>query len=402
MRPVLHGYRVIELGMWVAGPGAGGLLADWGADVVKVETPVGDPMRRLFMLLAGHGQPESPPFDLDNRGKRSVVVDLSTPDGITIVRRLLADADVFLTNLRPEAVERLGLGPDVVLGDFPRLVYASVSGYGLEGPEVARAGYDVGAFWARSGIASAMAPNDAPPPGVRAGMGDHITATTTVAGILAALLDRERTGRGQLVETSLLRTGIYNLGWDLGIQMRFGKNTSAQPRTNELNPMCNCYRAGDGRWFWLLGVEADRLWPKLCAALDRSDLMSDERFADARGRRHHAPELVGELDAIFAASTRDELTQIFDGHDVWWAPVNTLAEVLTDPQAIAAGAFVDVPAGEGAPAHRAVATPVTFHGSGTPPVGAVPGLGEHTDEILVAAGFTAEELARFRADAVIA
>jgi len=400
--PVLHDYRVIELGMWVAGPGAGGILADWGADVVKVETPLGDPMRRLFKLLAGHGQTESPPFDLDNRGKRSVVIDLATPAGAAIVRRLLADADVFLTNLRPDAVERLGLGPDAVLAEFPRLVYASVSGYGLRGPEVGRAGYDVGAFWARSGIAATMAPDGAAPPGIRAGMGDHITGMTTVAGILAALLDRERTGRGQLVETSLLRTGIYGLGWDLGIQLRFGKNTSAQPRTNELNPMCNCYAAGDGRWFWLLGVEADRLWPKLCAALDRTDLLNDERFSSARGRRHHATELVQVLDGIFATTTRDELMELFDRHDVWWAPVNTLAEVLTDPQAIAAGAFVEVPAGDGAPAHRAVATPVTFHGSGTPPVGAVPGLGQHTEEILVAVGFTAEELAQFRSSAVIA
>ena len=402
MAPVLHDYRVIELGMWVAGPGAGGVLADWGADVVKVETPVGDPMRRLFKLLAGHGQTESPPFDLDNRGKRSIVVDLATADGAVIVRRLLADADVFLTNLRPEAVERLGLGPDGLLAEFPRLVYASVSGYGLEGPEVGRAGYDVGAFWARSGIAATMAPNGAAPPGIRSGMGDHITGMTTVAGILAALLDRERTGRGQLVETSLLRTGIYGLGWDLGIQMRFGKNTSTQPRTSELNPMCNCYAASDGRWFWLLGVEADRMWPKLCTALDRPDLAADERFSTARGRRHHAAELVAELDAIFATTTRDALTEIFDRHDVWWAPVNTLAEVLADPQAIAAGAFVEVPAGEGAPAHRAVATPVTFRGSGLPPLGGVPGLGEHTEEILGAAGFSADERARFRREGVIA
>lgn len=402
MAPVLHDYRVIELGMWVAGPGAGGILADWGADVVKVEAPIGDPMRRIFKLLAGHGQPESPPFDLDNRGKRSIVVDLAAPQGAAVLRRLLGEADVFVTNLRPDAVERLGLGPDALLAEFPRLVYASVSGYGLEGPDVGRAGYDVGAFWARSGIAGAMAPNDSAPPGLRAGMGDHITGMTAVAGVLAALLDRERTGRGQLVETSLLRAGIYNLGWDLGIQMRFGKNTSALPRTAELNPMCNCYKAADDRWFWLLGVEADRLWPKLCAAIDRPDLPLDERFSTARGRRHHASELVAELDRAFAADSRDALTERFDGHDVWWAPVNTLAEVLTDPQAVAAGAFVDVPEGGGARAHRAVATPVTFHGSGLPPVGGVPGLGEHTDEVLREGGFSSDELAALRSAAVIA
>jgi crotonobetainyl-CoA:carnitine CoA-transferase CaiB-like acyl-CoA transferase len=399
---VLDNYRVIELGMWVAAPGAGGVLADWGADVIKVETPLGDPMRRLFQLLAGHGQPESPPFDLDNRGKRSVVVDLATPEGTEIVERLVRDADVFLTNLRPEAVERLGLGPDRLLRDFPQLVYASVSGYGLEGPEVGRAGYDVGAFWARSGIASMMAPGDSAPPGPRAGMGDHITGMTTVAGILAALLERERSGRGQLVEASLLRSGIYSVGWDLGIQLRFGKNGAVQPRTSEMNPMCNCYVAGDGRWFWLLGVEADRLWPKLCVAIDRTDLLTDERFSTARGRRHQATELVDLLDAVFAAMTRDELTARFDREDVWWAPVNTPAEVLVDPQAIAAGAFVDVPAGQGAPAHRAVATPITFHGTGTPPVGAVPGLGEHTTEVLEAAGFDADDVERFRAAGAIA
>ena len=402
MAPVLDGYRVIELGMWVAGPGAGAVLADWGADVIKVETPLGDPMRRLFKLLAGHGQTESPPFDLDNRGKRSVVIDLAQPEGVEIVRRLLRDADVFLTNLRPEAVERLGLGPDELLGEFPRLVYASVSGYGLEGPEVGRAGYDVGAFWARSGIASLMAPDGIAPPGIRSGMGDHITGMTTVAGILAALLERERSGRGQLVEASLLRTGIYTVGWDLGIQMRFGKIGSVRPRTTEMNPMCNCYAAGDGRWFWLLGVEADRLWPKLCEAVDRADLLTDERFSTARSRRHEASTLVELLDGVFARFTRDELTDRFDRHDVWWAPVNTPAEVLTDPQAIAAGAFVDVPEGEGAPAHRAVATPITFHRTGTPPVGSVPGLGQHTEDVLHAAGFDAADLERFRAAGAIA
>ena len=222
-------------------------------------------------------------------------------------------------------------------------------------------------------------------------MGDHITGITTVAGILAALLDRERTGQGQLVEASLLRSGIYSVGWDLGIQMRFGKIGSVRPRTTEMNPMCNCYAAGDGRWFWLLGVEADRLWPKLCEAIDRPDLLTDERFSTARGRRHDAAVLVELLDEVFAQSTRDELTERFDRHDVWWAPVNTPAEVLADPQAIAAGAFVDVPEGEGAPAHRAVATPITFHGRGVAAGRApCPGLGEHTDEILRGAGFDAD------------
>ena len=247
-----------------------------------------------------------------------------------------------------------------------------------------------------------MAPGDADPPGVRSGMGDHVTAMTAVAGILAALLARERTGRGQLVEISLLRTGIYTVGWDLGIQSRFDKLGSVQPRTTELNPMCNCYRAGDGRWFWLLGVEADRLWPKLCAALERPDLLDDERFATARGRRHHAAELVERARRHLR---RVEPRRAHRG--------------LRPPRRVVgpgqhAGRGAGRPAGhrrrrlrrraggEGGPAHRAVATPVTFHGAGQHAVGAVPGLGQHTDEVLERAGYDDAARRRLRAAGVVA
>jgi len=402
VRPVLGDYRIVELGIWVAGPSASGVLADWGADVIKLEAPAGDPMRRVFNLIAGHGQPASPPYDLDNRGKRSVAVDLSTDAGREVARRLIADADVFVTNLRPDAVERLDLGPSTLLRDHPRLVYASVTGYGLEGPDVNRAGYDVGGFWARTGVAATLTPAGTAPPAIRGGFGDHVTGITTVAGILAALLEREKTGKGQLVETSLLRTGIYCLGWDLGIQARFDKLIGATPRTDELNPMVNSYVARDGHWFWLLGVESDRAFPKVCAAIDRPDLLEDERFADARGRRKNASVVVTTLDAEFAKHTRAALIERFDREDVWWAPVNTPAEVLRDEQAIAAGAFVEVPEDDGAPAHRAVSNPVTFRPfddavtglppAATTPVGGVATVGQHTIEVLREAGYSDAQL----------
>jgi crotonobetainyl-CoA:carnitine CoA-transferase CaiB-like acyl-CoA transferase len=357
---MLEGIRVIELGVWVAGPSAGGLLADWGADVIKVEAPAGDPMRQMLQVIIGHGEPQSPPFDLDNRGKRSVVLDLRTDEGLAAMYALVDSADVFVTNLRPEAVEELGLGPDALLARNERLVYASVTGYGRTGPEAGRAGYDVGAFWARSGIAHATAPDGEPPPALRGGLGDHVTGLTITAGILGALLERERSGRGQLVETSLLRTGIYCLGWDLGLQLRFDRAAPTQPRTENINPMVNCYRASDGRWFWLLGVESQRHFPILCRAVGREEWIDDGRFATARDRRHHAAELIAALDELFATQSRDDWVAAFDAHDVWWAPVNTLGDVVTDPQVLAAGGIVDVPAGAGAPAHRAVATPVSF------------------------------------------
>ena len=379
---VLEGIRVVELGAWVAGPGAGGLLADWGADVIKVEAPEGDPMRRLFAVLSGHGEPQSPPFDLDNRGKRSVVLDLRSEDGRRDLHDLVATADVFLTNLRPDAVERLGFGPDVLLEANGRLVYAQVSGFGRTGPDAHRAGYDLGAFFARSGMASQAVPPDQPPVANAGGVGDHITGTTITAGICAALFARERSGRGQLVDTSLLRAGIYTMGWPLTIQLRYGKHLPTDPRTTVGNPLINSYEAGDGRWFWLLGLEADRHWPPLLQAIGRPELADDERFGSAKGRRINAPALIALLDETFATADREHWTARFDEHDVWWAPVNTLAEVVEDPQAVASGAFVDVPEGEGSAAHRAVMTPVDFGSTPAGPRRGVPGLGEHTAEVL--------------------
>ena len=380
---ILDGYRVVELGAWVAGPGAGGVMADWGADVIKVETAAGDPMRRVFSVGSGHMQVQSPPFDLDNRGKRSIVLDLRDAGDLATMRRLIATADVFLTNLRPDALERMKLDHASVLPDHPRLIYASVSGYGLVGPDRLRPGYDVGAFSARSGLAYLQGEVYGEPIGVRAGMGDHVTSMNALTGILGALLYRERTGHGQLVTTSLLRAGIYSIGWEIGIQLRFGKLATGQPRAEAANPMVNNYRAGDNKWFWLLGLEAERHWPGLVKALGNPDALTDERFADPRGRRKHAADCIAVLDAIFATQTRDEWTAVFDQHDVWWAPVQTAADVINDPQAIAAGAFVEVPAGidEASPAHVAVASPLDFSATTIQP-GPAPGLGQHTDEIL--------------------
>ena len=399
---MLSNYRVIELGMWVAGPAAGGLLADWGADVVKVETPVGDPMRRLFALLAGHGQPESPPFDLDNRGKRSVVIDLARPEGVEVLLALLAEADVFLTNLRPEAVERLGLGPDALAERFPRLVYASVSGYGLERTRDRAGRLRRGRLLGPQRDRLAHGPGRRRPARGALGHGRPRDRLTAVAGILAALLAREQTGRGQLVEISLLRTGIYTVGWDLGIQSRFGKLGSVQPRTTELNPMCNCYQAGDGRWFWLLGVEADRLWPKLCAALERPDLLDDERFATARGRRHHAAELVSELDAIFAGleprrahgRLRPPRRVVGPGQHAGGGAGRSAGHRRRRLRGRAGGGVRPGPSGGGHAGHLPRRRPA---GRSAP----VPGLGQHTDEVLARAGYGDEARQRLRAAGVV-
>jgi crotonobetainyl-CoA:carnitine CoA-transferase CaiB-like acyl-CoA transferase len=377
----LAGRRVIELGVWVAGPAAAGLMADWGADVIKVEPPSGDPQRHIFGAIGVATQTGVPPFEIDNRGKRSVVLDLHQPEALEQMHQLLATADVFVTNVRPAALERLGLHHDAVLARHPHLVYASLTGYGLEGPEHQRAGYDIGAFWARSGLAHTMVPPDRLPPPLRAGSGDHATGITLLAGILAKLLERERTGRGGLVATSLLRTGMYLLGWDIGIQLRFGKREGTRAREQNRDPLVNCYRTGDGHGIWLLLLEGNRHWPNLVAALDRPELLTDERFIDARARRKNAEQVVAALDEAFARWDKDDLVERFDRHDVWWAPINSIADVIADPQAIASGAFIDMTPREGEAPYRAVNGPIDFDDR-RPTPGPVPALGEHTADVL--------------------
>jgi crotonobetainyl-CoA:carnitine CoA-transferase CaiB-like acyl-CoA transferase len=224
-----------------------------------------------------------------------------------------------------------------------------------------------------------------------------VTGMTMVAGINAALLNRERTGRGGLVATSLLRTGMYCMGWDIGIHLRFGRLQSTRPRSRQPAPLVNCYRAGDGRGFWLLGLEQDRHWPGLLAALGRADLGADPRYGRASDRATHCEALVAVLDEEFARLPLSVWAERFDAHDVWWAPINTVAQVIEDPQAIAAGAFVDMPLVDGEPPYRAVATPVDF-GEDALHIGAVPGLGQHTAEVLRELGYSDSEIAELLPD----
>ena len=393
---MLQGVRVVELAVWVAGPGAGGVLSDWGADVVKIEPPEGDPCRNLFMNLAGLKEPKSPPFDLDNRGKRSVVLDTRDDEARALARRLVEGADVFISNLRPDALAKLGLDWESLAPACPRLVYASITGYGLRGPERDRAAYDVGAFWARTGAEHIMFPPGVEPHGIRGGFGDHVTALSLVSGIMAALYQRERTGRGQQVATSLLRTGLYCVGWDTGIRLRFGTVAPSLPRTHALNPVLNQYRSGDGRWFWLLGLEADRHWPKLARAVGHPEWLANERFADARARRKNSHELIAVLDREFAARPLAELAASFDAVDLWWAPVRNQDEVVADPQIQAMNGIVSVPEMGGAGEFQAVATPLEFSAAKVGPQGPPPKLGEHSEQVLGELGLSADEIRALR------
>lgn len=400
---LLSGIRVVEMGLWAAGPAAGGILADWGAEVIKIERPSGDPMRNLFRALSGSKQAKCPPFDVLNRGKRSVVLDVNQPSGRDILERIIATADVFVTNMRPRFLERIDLGPDRVLADNPRLVYAALTGYGRDGPDTDAPGFDIAAFSARSGLSDRASPPGEPPPTLPGGVGDNVTAITTVAAIMAALYHRERVGQGQFVATSLLRAGVYCISMDLATRIGLGRVAPPPSRAAPPNPLMNCYQAGDGKWFWLVGAEAERHWPGLVRVLGDPAVSSDPRFESPRDRRRHAEALVSLLDAAFARLPRQTWAERFTQHDVWWAPVNSLDDLLADPQAQAAGAFVDVPGAtiEEDRAERGVATPVDFGEHATSPVGPPPSLGADTDDVLRGLGIEDAALNRLRADGVI-
>jgi crotonobetainyl-CoA:carnitine CoA-transferase CaiB-like acyl-CoA transferase len=341
-----------------------------------VEPPAGDPQRAVFGALGVADQKGVPPFEIDNRGKRSVVADLRQPEGLATLMTLLEHADVFVTNVRPAGLARLGLDASTLTGKFPRLIYGVITGYGLDGPDVDRAGYDIGAFWARSGLAHTTVAPDELPPAIRSGQGDHTTALALASGVMAALFDRERTGKGRVVSTSLLRTGMYTLGWDIGVFLRYGKRQSTKPSRENPAPLMNCYRAGDGRAFWLLGLEADRHFPGLLAAIDRGDLAEVENFKNARARSVHAAQFTAELDAHFATQSYEYWTTRFDAHDVWWAPLNSIAEAVEDEQVLASGAIVAMTPRPGEAPYRAVNSPVDFSDY-APMYGPVPELGEH-------------------------
>ena len=398
----LVGIRVIELGVWVAGPAAGGILADWGADVVKIEPPTGDPARQ-FMAIMGGDLPMNPPFELDNRSKRSIMIDLTTEEGHQVALELLAEADVFLTNVRMDALERLGLDHETVLAHNPRLVYGIITGYGTAGEERDRAAYDVGAFWARSGIASVLTPPGGSPPFQRGGMGDHGVAMDLAGAICAALVARDKdggSGAGQLVSTSLLRHGMYTIGFDINTHLRMGVPIGIGGHAVMANPAMNWYRTGDDSYVWLIGLEGDRHWPALCRAVGHPEWIDDPRFHDAASRRENVREMIDGFDAVFATRTRDEWGEALDAQGVWWAPVQTTEEVLADPQAWAGGGFVEVPDGSGTA--MMVNSPCDFAGTPTQARSMPPELGEHTDEILAEMGKERGDIAHLRrAGAVI-
>jgi len=384
---MLDGIKVIEHATYMAAPGAGGILSDWGADVIKIEPPGGDPIRNFFSTIGTDIQ-DNPVFDFDNRGKKSIVLDTRTEDGQKILRELAADADVFLTNVRPGGLSRSGLDDASLHALNPKLVYCTLTGYGLEGPDADKPGFDVASFWSRTGVGQLTVPKGQDPFALRTAFGDHTTSMAAAAGICAALVKAQRTGQGQLVEASLLRAALFALGSDFAIQLFFGRIGSTKSRHEQIQPLMNFFKTKDESWICIVSRQGNVDWAPLCRVMDRADLIEDERFTTGKSRRAHAAELVTLMDDEFGKYTKAEIAERLDAEAIAWAPVQTLAEVAKDPLLAAAGGITQVPSASGdGSTFASPASPIRFPGIDDGPKGASPQMGQHSRDVLAAIGY---------------
>jgi crotonobetainyl-CoA:carnitine CoA-transferase CaiB-like acyl-CoA transferase len=394
------GVRVVELAQWVFVPVAGALLADYGAEVVRVERLEGDPYRGLATQGIGTDSGGvNLSVALANRGKRSLAIDLQHPDGQAVLERLLDQADVFLTNLRPGALTRLGLDANALRQRYPRLVYARGHGYGVRGPDADHPGYDASAFWSRGGLAHVLTPPEREYPiSQRGALGDRNGAMALAFGIAAALLKRARTGTGSVVDVSLLATAMWTLSSDVLAALQ-GADPVAPPGRVMVNPLVASYRTKDDRHVQLVFLEGDRYWQPFCRLIGRDDLADDERFTTLAGRSAHSSECAAALDAEFASRTLDEWKALLRGLDAPWAPVQSVRELINDPQ-VAANGYIGEVVADGIPRYRLPAVPVQLNEQ-PPPLRRAPEHGEHTEAILLELGYDWDAIAEMKTAGVI-
>lgn len=396
----LEGIRVVEVANWLAAPSAAALMADLGADVVKVEHPGGDPWRATYMPgQKADFDPETDvdaPFELDNRGKRGLALSLERPGASDVMHRLIARADVFITNLTAPRIERYDLSYERLHEINPRLVYVVLTGYGTRGADQAKTGFDHSAFWSRSGIMSLFGEPGGPPMQCRPGQGDHTTALNLLSGTLAALRLRDLTGEGQRVEITLQRTGAWTIGVDLSAVLITERQPQRMNRIVPGNPLFNWYETADGRWVMLVMPTPDRHWAPMCRALDREDLLADERYATLAERRRHSAELTAQIADTMRTRTLSEWTPRLDAEVLTWAPVAEVTEVIADPQMEEMDAWRWLEGTQGP--FRTLNTPFEITGAEIGPRGPAPRTGEHTQEVLLEFGFSDEEIASLAAE----
>jgi len=400
MATVLDGIRVIEVADWGFVPSAATALGDWGAEVIKIEHPrVGDPIRGLItggVIPGASGRN----FFVEQLGrhKRSLGLDLGTDTGRDLLYRLIARADVFLTNFLPDARERLRITFADLRRVNPRLVYAKGHGQGARGPDARRGGYDGVSFWARGGIADRLSTPGQPHVQQRPAFGDFIGGMCIAGGVAAALYRREHSGEGMEIDVSLLGTAMWVLSPDITAAFMYG---GLLPASGEMkvtpNPLVGNYQCADGRWIVLMMLQAERFWPHFAETIDRRDLL--ERYPTAEARQAARNEITEELRRHFATRASADWGAVLRASECIWGPLQTPLELADDPQVQANGYLLESPTAEGTV--RVCANPVQF--GGEPPVirRSAQDAGAQTEEVLLELGCTWEELAAWKEQGII-
>ena len=398
MAAPLDGIRVVEVANWLAAPSAAALMRDMGADVIKVEPPEGDAFRRVIL---GLDLPHNYPFELDNRGKRSIVLALDKSGAPALLRRLVASADIFVTNLVQPRRVRFGLTPDDLRVDNPSLIYVSFTGYGTEGPDADRPGFDYTAFWSRSGVWGLMGDVDDPPAACRPGQGDHTTALNLLASTLVALRLKEQTGEGQTVEVTLQRTGMWTIGSDLSQALVAKESPPRLSRRDPNNPLSNSYETRDGGWVMLTMPSPAVYWPRFCTMLGHAEWVDDPRYVTLEARLEQSRELTAQVRAIFLTDDAASWGARLDAAGLIWAPMAGLPAVISDPQPRLMGAFETVQHPDPAVgAFETLSAPFRIEGADIAVRGPAPEVGQHTQEVLEEINVSGDEMADLAANGV--
>ncbi len=399
---LLDGIRVVELATFVFGPAAGTILGDFGADVVHIEHPqTGDAYRYLTQLRPLPECEENYCWILTSRGKKSIALDVRREAGRAVALDLVRGADVFITNLHPSVLEKLGMRYEDVAAENPRLIYAHATGYGDRGTEVEKPGYDATAWWARSGLMDAVRAQDGDFAFATAGMGDHPGASALFGAIALALFDRERTGKGRRVRTSLVANGAWSNSILIQAALCGGTTYAVPPRAKTLNALVNSYVCADGRGLYLAMVQEAVEWSRFTDAVGKPELREDPRFAELSNRRAHAPALVEILDPIFASKPIAHWRAELDRYGVTFGIIARIDDLPDDPQLEANGVFRPVVGPGVRPGLRTVDSPIHLDGAEKRPATRAPEIGEHGRELLGSLGYSRERIDALVRDGIL-